>query len=87
MKNYNLKGYLYFSQNDCGPILLCFIYFTNICDPLCENPVKVKKFAKEIFAVFYKKKITLHMVKNILWKCHLYIFNIDSVRSCQRLKL
>ncbi len=33
-----------------------------------------------------KKTIPLHMVKNILWKWYLYLFNIDSVRSCQRLK-
>ncbi len=61
--------------------LLYLIY--NICDPLCENPAKVIFLW---FAVFYKK-IILHLVKNILWKCNLYIFNIDWVRSCQRLKL
>ncbi len=27
------------------------------------------------------------MLKSILWKCNLYIFNIDWVRSCQILKL
>ncbi len=27
------------------------------------------------------------MVKNILWKCNLHIFNIDWVKSCQSLKL
>ncbi len=54
-----------------------------ICDPLCENPAKVIFLW---FAVVYKK-IILRMVKNILWKFNLYIFNIDRVRSCQRLKL
>ncbi len=29
----------------------------------------------------------LHMIKNILWKFNLYIFNIDWVRSCQIFKL
>ncbi len=57
-----------------------------ICDPLCENPAKVI-FCDSLFAVFYKK-IILRMVKNILWKkMNLYIFNIDWIRSYQRLKL
>ncbi len=55
---------------------------TLICDPLCENP------AKDIFCdLLFSTKIILHKVKNILWKCNLYIFNIDLVRPCQNLKL
>ncbi len=53
-----------------------------ICDPLCENPAKV---IIVVILCFLQKNI-LHMVKNILWKIYLYIFNID-VRSRQRLKL
>ncbi len=41
---------------------------------LSENQAKVIFLW---FAVFYKKK---HMVKNILAKLYLYIFNIDWVR-------
>ncbi len=71
--------YLYFSavtakiQTDDGNAT--FI----ICDPLCENPAKVILF----LFYFFLQKIILHMVKNILWKIYLYIFNIDWVRSCQ----
>ncbi len=36
--------------------------------------------------IFSTKKNILHMVKNILW-FFLYMFNIDWVRSCQRVKL
>ncbi len=56
---------------------------THTHTPLCENPAKVV-FCDLLFST---KQIFLHMVKNILWKCNLYIFNIDWVRSCQRLKL
>ncbi len=52
------------------------------CDPLSENPAKVFFFVICCFL----QKIIRHMVKNILWKCNLYIFNIDWVR-CQRFKL
>ncbi len=47
-----------------------------ICDPLYENPANVILLW---FAFFYKKKSSFIMVKNILWKCNLYIFNIDWV--------
>ncbi len=40
-----------------------------------------------VICCFLQKKILLHMVKNFLWKCNLYIFNIDWVRSHTRLKL
>ncbi len=53
-----------------------------ICDPLCV-PAKVIFLW---FAVFYKK-ITLRMVKSILWKFYLYIFNSEWVRLGQILKL
>ncbi len=56
-----------------------FRLFSKECDPLCENPAKVIFLW---FAVFYKK---MNMVKNILWNVNFYIFNIDWVRSCQRL--
>ncbi len=41
---------------------------------LCENPAKVIYLW---FAFFLQKKVILHMVKNILWRCNLYFFNID----------
>ncbi len=34
-----------------------------VCDPLCKNTAKV---IFVWFAVFYKKKIILHIVKNIV---------------------
>ncbi len=55
---------------------LCYIinhilFILIICDPLCENPAKVIFFCDLLF--FYKKKIILHIVKNILWKFNILI--------------
>ncbi len=49
--------------------------------------LSVKTQLKSFFVIFcFLQKIILQMVKNILWKCNIYIFNID-VRSSQRFKL
>ncbi len=54
-------------------ICVCVCVCVCVCDPLCENPAKVIFFV----ICFFLQKLLLHMVKTILWKCNLYIFNID----------
>ncbi len=43
-----------------------------VCVTLCENPAKGIFFRLNIFCIW-----SLHIVKNILWKYILGIFNID----------
>ncbi len=77
-----------FKKHCCYTNTLFFSFFLPLHIQTCVT-LSVKTQLKSFFlwfAVFYKK-IILHMVKNILWKLYLYIFNIDWVRSCQRLRL
>ncbi len=49
--------------------------------------IKLNKLAVKLKPFFCDLLFIIHEVKNILWKCNLYILNIDRVRSRQRLKL
>ncbi len=51
------------------------------------SSLSVKTQLKSFLEIYYfLHKIILYIVKNILWKYIIGIFNIDWVRPCQRLK-
>ncbi len=67
-------------------MLSCFDPFIWVKYVTLSMKTQLKSFFCDVH-FFYQKEIIHHMVKNILWKCNLYIFNIDWIRSCQILKL
>ncbi len=67
---------------DCSnDALITEIYYILQYMTLCENPAWVF-----FYIDYFLHKTILHIVKIILWKYILGIFNIDGVRPCQVLK-